>query len=318
MRDADNTGPSVDVITVTYNSREHIDRLIASVRASEGVDVRLIIVDNASPDGTAGYVAATYPDVELIAGSENRGFGAGANSGARASTSPVIAFVNPDVELAPTTLAILAVVVETDESVGVVGPQQRYPDGSWQRSSGAVPGVAEATGRLLGIAKLQDRRVERRVQNTDRERLLDVGYIDGAVMVMRGSIFDSVGGFDEAFFLYAEEADLCARISDRGLRIVLDQRAAATHVRGGSWSPDPSEQIRRTEMVQSAKYKLVQKRSRGAVGPWCYSFIWMVHSFNRGLAARIARKRKGDPDRNYAERIELSKIEARYWRGNLK
>lgn len=317
MRGGEGEPPVVDVVTVTYNSRRYIDGLVASVQASEGVDTHLIIVDNASPDGTADYVAEAYPDIELIAEPANRGFGAGANIGAGASASPVIAFVNPDVELDTAALAVLASVVDSDSSIGVVGPQQRYPDGSWQRSSGAVPGVAEATGRLLGIAKMQDRRAERRSRGSDRERLLEVGYVDGAVMVMRRQVFEAVGGFDEAFFMYAEEADLCARVHDEGWRIVLDQRAEATHVRGGSWSDDLSEQERRTLMGQEAKHQLVKKRSRGPVGPWCYSFIWMVHSLDRGLAARFARWRSGDPAHTYDERIALSKVEARYWRRNL-
>jgi N-acetylglucosaminyl-diphospho-decaprenol L-rhamnosyltransferase len=316
MRGADTTRPSLDVVTVTYNSRKHIDGLIASVRASAGVDAGIVVVDNASTDGTADHIRNAHPEVTLIASAENLGFAAGANAGARASTAPTLAFVNPDVELDPACLAILASDVE-DRAIGMVGPQQHYPDGSWQRSSGAVPGVAEATGRVLGIAKLQDRLAERRLQRGDGDRVRDVGYVDGAVMVMRRPVFEAVGGFDEAFFLYAEEADLCARVRDRGLRVVLDQRAAATHVRGGSWSPDLPEQVRRTLMGQRAKYQLVRKRSRGPVGPWCYSFLWMVHSFNRGLAARLARRRRGDLDTAYGERIELSKAEVRYWRSNL-
>lgn len=317
MRGADTPRHSIDVIVVTYESRQHVDALIASVRSSDSVDAGIVVVDNASTDGTADHIRVSYPEAVLIASNENPGFAAGANTGARASTAPILAFVNPDVELDPRCLAILASDVEDDGAIGVVGPQQRYPDGSWQRSSGAVPGVAEAAGRLLGIAKVQDRRAERQSRRPDRGGLLDVGYVDGAVMVMRRSVFEAVGGFDEAFFLYAEEADLCARVRDRGLRVVLDRRATAVHVRGGSWSPDRSDQIRRTVMGQRAKYQLVRKRARGSVGPWCYSFVWMVHSVNRSLAARLARRRRGDPDHSYGERIELSKAEARYWRSNL-
>ncbi len=309
--------PQIDVVTVTYNSRRHIDALIASVRASEGVEVRLTIVDNASSDGTADYLRRTYPEIDLIAQTRNAGFGAGVNVGVHATAAPIVALVNPDVVLAPATLRALASVVTSHHDVGVVGPQQWFPDGSWQRSSGSVPGMSEAITRLLGVAKAQDRLTEQRSRRGDRRKLLDVGYVDGAVMVMRRSVFEDVGGFDEDFFLYAEEADLCARINDHGLRIVLDQRADAMHVRGGSWAPDPAERVRRTLQIQRAKYQLVRKRSKGRVVPWCYSFVWMLHSTNRGLIARIGTRNGGGTDDADDSRIALSAAESVYWRSNL-
>ncbi len=309
---------AIDIVTVTHNNRSHIDALIASVRVSEGVDARIVVVDNASTDGTGAHIRDAHPDAVLIESPENLGFAAGANAGARASASPspILAFVNPDVVLDPGCLAILASDVVTDRAVGVVGPQQQFPDGSWQRSSGSVPGVAEAVGRMIGLAKLEDRSMARRAQRTDRDGLVDVGYVDGAVMVMQRAVFDAVDGFDEDFFLYAEEADLCARIADRGLRIALDQGAAVTHVRGASWSSEPGEQIRRTLMIQRAKHRLVRKRARSPLEPWTYSFVWMVHSFNRGLVARVARRRSGDTPAA-DERVALRRADTAYWRGNV-
>lgn len=307
----------IDVVTVTYNSLRHIDALIASVRASEGVDAHLTIVDNASPDGTAEYLRRTYPEIDLIAGEKNLGFGAGVNVGVRATAAPIVALVNPDVDLAPSTLETLASVVASHDDVGVVGPQQWFPDGTWQRSSGSIPGMYEAVARLLGVAKAQDRLTEKRSRRVDQGTLLDVGYVDGAVMVVRRSVFEDVGGFDEDFFLYAEEADLCARINDGGLRIVLDQRANATHVRGASWAPDPAEQVRRTLQVQGAKYQLVRKRSKGWVVPWCYSFVWMIHSTNRSLVGRIGASNGGETDHATDTRVAVSAAESLYWRSNL-
>jgi N-acetylglucosaminyl-diphospho-decaprenol L-rhamnosyltransferase len=207
--------PLVDVVVLTWNDGELLDRALTSVLASVGVDVRVIVVDNGSEP------PAVVPDdsrVRLIRNAENRGVRA-RNQGVAAGTSELVAFVDSDVRLRPDTLASLAGVLEDQLDVGLVCPV--FEDQLPEASAGRAPTVALKAQRLLG---LRDTYVQTR-PHADVPSW-DVDFSITACVLFRRPAFEAVGGLDEAYFYGPEDIDLCLRLKEAGRRIV--QVAAAT------------------------------------------------------------------------------------------
>lgn len=206
---------TVDVVVVTYESGHHLAACLEPL-AAEGV--RVIVVDNDSSDGSVDVARAA--GAEVIANSDNRGFAAAANQGARAGHGDVIVFLNPDAITSAQTIAYLAWRVLADATVGVAGARLSHPDGRPQRSQWPYPGPRDQWRAVIGRAPAEPD-----------------GFVVGALLAVRRDVFEQLGGFDESFWLYGEEADLCRRAADRGLKVVLVDGAHAVHVGGASSAP---------------------------------------------------------------------------------
>lgn len=279
-----------DVVIITYNNVRHIGACLDSLQPAPG---RTIVVDNASTDGTAELVEAHDADVELVRMPENQGYAGAVNAGVDRVAAEAVIVANADVEFRSGCIEGLTRVLESERAVAVAGPQQVFPDGRWQRSYGRVPGAGEAFANLVGMTTLHHgirrllwpRAVDRRPR--------DVGYIDGAVMAIRRRVFESVGGFDEGFFFFGEEADFCMRVRAAGWRVVFVPEARAMHVRGGSSRGRVVSDAVLRQLAES-KARLVSKHATRR-GLRLYLSLERLHARKMAIATHLLEKLAPEP-----------------------
>lgn len=203
----------------------------------EHVTLEVIVVDNASSDATPSLLPKRFPWVRCVASQENLGFPGGCNRGYAESHGRFVYFLNPDTELLPNSLWTLYQAIQADETIGVIGPQLRYSDGSLQSSRRRFPtrltGFFESTwlGRLWPGNPWRRRYHLADWPATIRQ---DVDWVTGAALLVRREALEMVGPFDEDFFMYSEELDLCRRIKAAGWRIVYEPAAIVIHYEGRS------------------------------------------------------------------------------------
>jgi GT2 family glycosyltransferase len=207
----------VAVAIVSYNTREHLRACLESVAPERPVET--VVVDNGSTDGSVEMVRDEFPAVGLIQ-SANRGYGAGANRAFAATTAPYVLLLNTDTVMQPGALAALAHYLDGHARAGVVGPRLLNPDGSLQPSCFPFPSplnvllVSACVGRAVcePVPALRERFLRTWSHNAPRV----VPWVRGAALGIRRDAFDEVGRFDEGFFLYYEETDLCRRLGRAG------------------------------------------------------------------------------------------------------
>ncbi len=218
------------VVVVSYNSAQDIRACLDSILAS---GCRALVVDNGSSDATLHILATEYPPVNVFTNPAN-GYARAANLGFAHSDSELVIVCNADIVFPDGSMRRLFEYLASHEDIGVLGPQQVYPDGSWQRSWGVTTGLGEAVLELLGFTTLYN--AVRTVLWPFRlnQRAVNVGYVDGAVMIIRRSAFNAVEGFDATFPFSAEETDFCIRVRRAGWKIVSLPSVRVTHRRGGS------------------------------------------------------------------------------------
>ncbi len=220
--------------------------------ATSPASLEVVVVDNGSADATVDLLPARFPWVRLIASEQNLGFTGGNNAGYAASRGRFVYFLNPDTELivsstGENSLWDLVAAIAGDEPVGMVGPQLRYADNLWQNSRRSFPtrltGFMEST--WFGQTWPRNPWARRLyMEDWPSSYAHDVDWLVGAAMLARRSALEQVrmpgydGPFDEAFFMYSEELDLCRRLKDAGWRIVYQPQAVVVHYEGRS-----SEQV---------------------------------------------------------------------------
>lgn len=240
--------PPVGVVIVSWNVRDLLHEALASLAASTA-PTRVVVVDNASTDGSAAMVAAAFPAVALIANADNRGFTAGNNQGFAALGVDVrarrvapgaprhVLMLNPDAAVAPDAVALLAGYLDAHPDAGAVGPLVLNPDGSVQPSRRRFPtpltGLLESTP--LGW-RWPGSPAARRFHMADVPIGSDgpVDWVTGAALMVRSDALAAAGGFDEGFFMYSEEVDLCRRLRDAGWATHFCGAARVTHHEGKS------------------------------------------------------------------------------------
>jgi len=233
--------PRVAVVIVSFETRETLLDALASLQANAEMKLDVVVVDNASRDGSADAVRARFPDVRVIANACNVGFSSACNQGARESRAPLVLFLNPDATLTPGSLAALAALFEARPRLGIAGPRTRSSNGDIQVSTGPD---------LALLAEWRQRRLVRGVARRDAGALAkaearhavehEPDWVSGACLMARREALDAVGGFDERFFLYEEDADLCRRVRAAGWQVVFTPAAEARHALGRSMARAPS------------------------------------------------------------------------------
>lgn len=201
---------------------------------------QVVVVDNGSVDDSRTVVAARA-GVAWIETGRNLGFGRAANRGAAAGTgddAPYVLFLNPDATLWPGALDAMAGALDERPELGVVGPVVRNPDGSVYPSARAFPSVVDALGHAFVGLVAPANRWSRRYEHPDH-----VDWVSGTAMLVRRSAFEAVGGFDEAYFMYVEDVDLCWRLAAAGWAADRVDGAAVTHAIGGSSERAPYRMI---------------------------------------------------------------------------
>ena len=254
--------PAADlaVVVVNYNAGEYLARCVTSVvEASGGLALDLLVVDNASSDGSARAAAACVPQVRLIENPTNRGLSAAWNQGARAVDAPWILFVNPDAEIVRGDLGAFVKVGDGRPDVALLGPVIRNCDGTIYESGRVFPGVVQAVGHAFLGPFAPGNRFTRAYRQTswDRSTEREVDWVSFAAMLIRRSAFEQVGAFDEAFWLYGEELDLCTRLRDAGWKVLATPELEVLHVGGVS-----TGRSRRTHLTHSQNIHRYYRKHR--------------------------------------------------------
>lgn len=229
------------VAVVSFNTRDLLRGLLASVRAEGPADT--VVVDNGSSDGTAEMVRAEFPEVRLIVDPANPGFGAAANRGVGATSSPYVLILNGDTRLTPGALAALGEYLDRNPFCAVAGPLLSRADGMPEASCfpflGTFRLALEKSPLGRGLAWIPAVRDSYLILNGPRNQARAVPWVMGAALAVRRSAFEGVGGFDPAFFLYAEEVDLCYRLQEVGWEVHFAPVATVVHVGGASTAQAP-------------------------------------------------------------------------------
>jgi len=217
----ENTSSSVhpldlSLVIVTYRSADVIIGCLDSVAAAGGVSREVIVVDNASADGTAEIVRSRHPSVRLIANAENRGFAAANNQAIPLCRGRYLFFLNPDAVLDGPCLETALRFMDGHPEGGLAGTKVVYPDGAPQETiSLHYPGEKHTSGELTGLSG-------------------SIACVLGASMIARAELVREIGGFDEDYFLYGEDQELCLQIRRRGYEIGYIAEATVRHIGGHS------------------------------------------------------------------------------------
>jgi N-acetylglucosaminyl-diphospho-decaprenol L-rhamnosyltransferase len=228
--------PPVTAVIVHYRTPEETVRAVRAVNATAPwADV--VVVDNASGDGIADRLERGHLHARVFEESVNRGYGAACNRGAQEGSGRLLLFLNSDTEVRPGAVAALVAALDEDLRAVAVGPRLSNLDGSLQPSIQRNPTPWRIFCESSGLATLAGGRGLLRGHWKTREdhaRPQAVETLQGAALLLRRTAFEEVGGFDEKYFLYAEETDLLTRLSNAGYRILFEPGADVVHLGGAS------------------------------------------------------------------------------------
>jgi GT2 family glycosyltransferase len=210
---------SVSISIVNTNSRELLEACLASLA---GVDAEVVVLDNASEDGSADAVRDRFPQVRLIAQGHRAGFGANHNTVIRATTGRYVYVLNEDTTAEDWMLERMVAYLEAHPRVAALGPKLVYPDGRRQASAWRFPTPLVSALGLLTLGKIG-------VTQSRGDRARRVDWVTGAALLARREALEQIGLFDEGFFLYSEEVDLQLRLRGAGWEVHFFPEATVVH-----------------------------------------------------------------------------------------
>jgi N-acetylglucosaminyl-diphospho-decaprenol L-rhamnosyltransferase len=230
-------------VVVNWNAAEELPKAVASLEA-EGV-AQIVVVDNASSDDSEARLTTTHPEARWLQTGANLGYGGGANRGAAVTDSELILVCNADVRVAPGAVAALAAAFDADGKLGMAGPRIENTDGTLYPSVRSFPSVKDAVGHALFGFVFPNNPFSRRYKmlDWDHSEARRVDWISGCCFVARRSMWDELHGFDESYFMYAEDVDLCWRAHKAGWEVAYEPAATAVHVQGVSTDQTPYRMI---------------------------------------------------------------------------
>jgi N-acetylglucosaminyl-diphospho-decaprenol L-rhamnosyltransferase len=240
--DSSTVSPRWAAVVVNFEAGPLLARCVASLLADTSAGpVELVVVDNRSRDGSIAELVAAHPDVHVVRAPGNVGYARAANLGTAATKAPIVAVMNPDTVVHLGTADALVSRLEREPRLAACGPRLRNPDGSDYPSARTLPSIPVAIGHgLLGLWWPRNR-------FTTRYRQLDadpgvprlVDWVSGAAIWLRRRALDNVGGWDERYFMYLEDTDLCWRLRNSGWEVAYEPAGIVVHVQGASASRRP-------------------------------------------------------------------------------
>jgi GT2 family glycosyltransferase len=266
---------------VSWNVWADLRGCLLSLRQNPGVRLQIIVVDNASADDTVAHLRRDFPEVELIANAENRGFAAASNQALAAAEGRYLLLLNPDTVVPPHGLEELVAFADQRPEAGVVGPQLRYPDGRLQYSARHFPTVTAALFRNTPLSRLFPR--ARAVQaylmaDWEHNEVREVDWVSGAAMLIRREAYEQIGPLDERFYWGSEDVDYCWRAHQAGWKVLYTPTPRIVHAVGRS----SDQAVRRTIVnTHRSMYRLYCKHL--AHCPLSCALIWLGVWVRAGL-----------------------------------
>lgn len=280
-------GPDLSIVIVNWNTREMTRDCLASVRAGlRGLAAEVIVIDNASSDGSAEMIAADFPECILIRNTGNRGFAAANNQGFAIARGRQVLLLNTDTLVHGDVLPASVAWLDARPEVGAMGCRVLNTDGSVQLTCSMYPSLFNLALQLSGLAKLSRPAFLGRyhMRGWARDSVREVEVISGCYLLVRREILGTVGGLDEAFFFYGEETDWCRRIGDAGWKLVFAPVGEITHHGGGSVK---ALDHRRDVLLSEATIRLHRKHGGLAGGLAAFGLI-LAFNASRALYWSLA------------------------------
>jgi N-acetylglucosaminyl-diphospho-decaprenol L-rhamnosyltransferase len=233
----------VSAVIVNYNTRRHLLECVRSLREEGVTDV--IVADNGSRDGSAEAVSTADPEVTVVHTGGNLGYGGGANRGSAVARGDVLLVCNADVRIEPGAVKSLVAALDADPHRAVVGPLIEDREGSIYPSPREFPSVVDALGHgFIGLVAPGNRFSRRyRMLDSDRSAVAEADWVSGSCFLVRRRAWEVLGGFDESYFMFAEDVDLCWRAWRSGWTVAFEPAARVVHVRGASTDLAPYRMI---------------------------------------------------------------------------
>ncbi len=216
------------LIIVSFNTKEILKNALSSIFAYCPREMfEVIVIDNNSGDGSAEMLNNLFGDkIKLIINKHNAGFGAANNLGAKIARGEYLFFLNSDIIAKEDILSGLAKIFESRPEIGILAPRLILPDGSEQKfASGNFPSLADL---ILGKIK----------KDAAEKKYIKIDWVSGAALAIRKNLFDQAGGFDENFFMYFEDIDLCKRVKDISYQVAVLPSITVVHLGGKSLKND--------------------------------------------------------------------------------
>ncbi len=214
---------AVDVIVLSWNGMGFLERCLSSLLRQTYPHYHILMVDNASTDGSVAMVRQRFSRVEVIENDRNLGFAGGMNVGLRHAQGGIIVLLNQDTEVREDWLEWLVEAMESDERIGIVGCKLLYPDGKTLQHAGGILTYPLAIGAHRGRGELDRGQYDAKSE---------VDFVTGAALGLHRALLEEIGLLDEGFFFYYEDADFCFRAKEAGYRVIYVPKAAAIHHEG--------------------------------------------------------------------------------------
>lgn len=251
----------LSIIIVNYNVKEFLLNLLSSIRkAAKNISSEIIVVDNASDDGSVEILREKFPDVKLIANQSNVGFGAANNQALSIAEGKYFLLINPDTIVREDTFAKMIEFFESTHQVGIAGCKVLNPDGTLQLACRrSFPGPWTSFTKVMGLSKLFAKsRLFARYNLTylDENKTYEVDAVSGAFMMIRKEVYEKIGGFDSQFFMYGEDLDLCYRTQKSGYKVFYVHSTEIIHYKGESTK---RSSIDETKVFYEAMHLFVRK-----------------------------------------------------------
>lgn len=280
---------TLGIVIVSFNTRDLLGPCLASVQSEvrpSALDATVWLVDNASSDGSAEFVARAFPDVRIAALDRNVGFAAANNVllnrwiGDLQSCPDWVLLLNPDTELQPGALGALIQALVDEPGAGLAGPHLLYPDGRFQHGAFQFPGLGQTLLDLFPVARLYDTRLNGRYPRARYEAGMPfaVDFLLGACMLVRGQALAHAGPLDAGFFMYCEEIDWARRFRAAGYRVLCVPLAVVIHHAGASTGQLPGPMF---VQLWRSRLRLFRKHEP----PWRQRLL--VNAVRLGLTWRL-------------------------------
>jgi hypothetical protein len=249
--------PRLSVVIVTYNSRAHIHGCLESfARNPPVVDHEILVVDNASPDGTAAFVRQRRPAVRVLDAGANLGFASANNIGFRQTFGELVLLLNPDTSVAAGAVDALVAALDSRPDVAIAGPRLVDAAGRPELSFGSmISPLAELRQKTLVAASVRGVPLISRYVDRLTRQAREVDWVSGACLLVRRADADAAGLMDERFFMYTEDVDFCAAVRARGRKVLFTPNAQVVHLRGQSASSASAATERAYRHSQIAFYE---------------------------------------------------------------